>query len=251
MKKLVKIILFLCLIVLIGLTYLFFNYTTGEYYRIYSPDKQYSVYASKNFYENFLSAMPGQSGDASGKVFLYDEIEKKVINSGTIPMISLTGDIEWAETEAYFASDFYPSATDAWKLPRKLIQRPDTELADGTIITFSPLGYKVDESKYEMINGCKKMTSYKSFNAYGDIMLEWKKMYSKAKTETCDFSSYIIHEKQYMQNKLVKETFMHAGCDDCDSYPCGVWKNYDANGNALDSIEYPPCNIDIRNSTNE
>jgi hypothetical protein len=246
MRKAFKIILFSCLIILTGLIYLFFNYTSGEYYRIYSPDKQYSVYASKNFYENFLPAMPGQSGDASGKVFLYDEIEKKVINSGNIPMISLVGDIMWTETEAYFASDFYPSPTNAWKLPRKLIQRPDTELADGTVITFSPLGYKVDESKYEMINGCKKVTSYQSFNAYGETMLEWWKDYSKAKTESCDFNSYIIHEKQYMQNKLVAETFKHSGCDDCEAYPCGVWRNYDASGKLIDSVIYKPCNINFR-----
>jgi hypothetical protein len=102
MQKVFKIVLLTCSIILIGLIYLFFNYTTGEYYRIYSPDQQYSVYASKKIYEIFLPAMPGQSGDASGKVFLYDEIEKKVINSGKIPMVSMTSDIEYLEIASVF-----------------------------------------------------------------------------------------------------------------------------------------------------
>jgi hypothetical protein len=246
MRKAFKIILLSGLIILGGLIYLFFNCATGKYYRVYSPDRQYSVYASKYLYESFLPAMPGQSGDASGKVYLHDEIENKVINSGYIPMISLVGDIEWTETEAYFKSDFYPTVTDAWQLPRKLIQRPDAELADGTIITFSPLGYKVDESKFETVSGCKKMTSYTSYNGLGQPMLEWWKDYSKAKTESCDFTSYIIHEKQYMQNKLVKETYKHSGCDECESYPCGIWRNYDASGKLLDSVVYEPCNLNFR-----
>jgi hypothetical protein len=246
MRKVIKIILFSCLIFFIGLAYLFFNYTTGEYYRIYSPDRQYSVYASKNFYENFLPAMPGQSGDASGKVFLYDEIEKKVINSGQIPMISLVGDIEWTETEAYFKSDFYPNAADTWKLPRKLEQPPAKELEDGTIITFSILGYKADESKFEMVSGCKKMISYISYNSLGEPLIEWQKEYSKAETETCDFTSYIIHEKKYMQNKLMAETYMHSSCDDCESYPCGIWRNFDLSGKLLDSTIYESCNVNFR-----
>jgi hypothetical protein len=246
MRKVFKIILFSCLIVLIGLIYLFFNYATGEYYRVYSPDKQYSVYASKNIYENFLPAMPGQSGDASGKVYLYDEIEKKVINSGDIPMISLVGDIEWTETEAYFKSDFYPNAANTWKLPRKLKQPSAKELEDGTIITFSILGYKADESKFEMVSGCKKMISYTSYNSLGEPLLEWKKEYSKAETESCDFTSYIIHEKRYMQNKLVAESYKHAGCDDCEFYPCGIWRNYDAFGSLIDSAVYKPCNVNFR-----
>jgi hypothetical protein len=231
---------------LIGLVYLFFNYATGVYYKVYSPDKQYSAYASKHIYENFLPAMLGQSGDASGKVYLYDEIEKKVINSGNIPMISLVADVVWAETEAYFKSDFYPNASDAWQLPRKLVQPPPKELSDGTIITFSPLGYKVDESKFEMISGCKKMTSYISYNGLGQPMLEWRKEYSKAETESCDFTSYIIHEKKYFQNKLVAESYKHGGCDECESYPCGIWKNYDASGKFLDSAIHEPCSVDFK-----
>jgi hypothetical protein len=234
------------LIILIGLVYAFFNYATGCYYRVYSPDEQYSVYASKYIYENFLPAMPGQSGDASGKVFLYDEIEKKVINSGDIPMVSMTSEIEWAETEAYFKSDFYPNADNTWKLPRPLKPPPPKALADGTVITFSSLGNKLDQSKFEMVSGCKKLTSYTSYNGLGEPILEWNKTYSKAKTESCDFTSYIIHEKRYRQNILIAETFKHSGCDDCETYPCGTWQNFDASGKLLDSMVYEPCNLNFR-----
>jgi len=94
--------------------------TSGEYYRTYSPDRQYSVYASKYYYERFMPRMPGQSGDAAGKVFLYDEVEKRVINSATIPILWMTEAIVWDQDNAYFKGTYYPYAGNPWRLPRPI-----------------------------------------------------------------------------------------------------------------------------------
>ncbi len=115
-----KIALSIILIVIILVVFLMS--TSGEYYRTYSPDKQYSVYASKNNWELFSMRMSDDNGDASGKVFLYDEIEKKIINQAKIPMISLTRDLLWADSIAYYKRENdYPNITNPWKLPRSIV----------------------------------------------------------------------------------------------------------------------------------
>lgn len=91
-----------------------------ESYRTYSPDKQYSVYAKRYSWERFVTRFPGGGGDASGIVFLYDEVQKKVIGKAKISMVSNTSSIEWSGNKAYFVGDDYPSIVDPWKLPRPI-----------------------------------------------------------------------------------------------------------------------------------
>ena len=93
--------------------------TSGEYYRTYSPDKQFSVYASKYAYERYMPYMAGHAGDAAGKVYLYDELEKKVIASARIPIMWMTEGIIWEEGKAYFKDLDYPSADNPWILPER------------------------------------------------------------------------------------------------------------------------------------
>ncbi len=98
----------------------------GEYYRTYSPDKQYSVFAQKYNYENFLPGMLGGGGDARGRLVLYDEIEKKIIDKGEIIMLSLTPEIQWEENHAYYiGEENYPNILRPWTLPRKIKKQID------------------------------------------------------------------------------------------------------------------------------
>jgi len=117
-KKLI-LICFIATVIFIG-GYLTLFSTSGKYYQTYSPDKQYSVYASKYYYERFMPRMPGQSGDAAGKVYLYDEVENKIINNATIPILWMTESIVWEEDKAYFKGTDYPHAGKPWSLPRPL-----------------------------------------------------------------------------------------------------------------------------------
>jgi hypothetical protein len=121
MKKAIIIILSIVSVFIISL-YVWLNTTSGVYYKVYSEDKQYSVYAAKNNYEKFFMVFLGQSGDASGKVYLYDEVNKKIIDCANIPMIWMTGEIQWDENVAYFKSDDYPNIINPWKLPRPIRQ---------------------------------------------------------------------------------------------------------------------------------
>ena len=98
--------------------------TSGEYYRTYSPDKQYSVYASKYNWAYFSFSMPGGGGDASGKVFLYDEVTKRTLYSAPIAMLWMVDGIKWTDSTAYFVGETHPNVLDPWKLPRPILVQP-------------------------------------------------------------------------------------------------------------------------------
>lgn len=104
------------LIIILFAIFAFLFSSTGEMYRTYSPDGQYSVYASKKIYMKFMAVMPGSSGDSPGTVTLYDEIEKEIIGTGNIEMINLTPEINWRTNQAYYKG---PIGT-SWKLPRPI-----------------------------------------------------------------------------------------------------------------------------------
>ena len=97
MKKIFKIIVpIFVFLVWYGLS------TEGEYYSVYSPDGQYRVYSSAYNYELYLPIPFRRYGDMSGKVYLYDEVEKKIIDSAPIEMTSLAIDVRWRKNEAHF-----------------------------------------------------------------------------------------------------------------------------------------------------
>ncbi|MGI4873572.1 MAG: hypothetical protein ACRYFX_20640 [Janthinobacterium lividum] len=98
-------------------------YSTGSpRYKLYSPDKQCAVMAAPYRFEQLLSKMPGQAGDAAGKAFLVDEVTHKVVASAEIPMVSLADEIQWTDSTAYFIGDDYPNSLQPWKLPRPLVR---------------------------------------------------------------------------------------------------------------------------------
>ncbi len=99
---------------LIIILYCFSTITEGEYYKSYSPDGQYSIYASRSKYFN-LNLPFTKFGDASGKVHLYDELEDRLITSCSVKMISHVDDhFFWSEDELYMKAKIYI------KLPRKI-----------------------------------------------------------------------------------------------------------------------------------
>lgn len=100
--------------------YLFFFVPFGESRRTYSPDGQYSVYASTYIYDAFIPRMPGGGSDKEAVVYLYDEIEKKVINKGHVAMLWLTPEIEWDKEVAYYKGEDVPNAAEPWELPRPI-----------------------------------------------------------------------------------------------------------------------------------
>jgi len=90
------------------------NITEGEYYKQYSPDGQYSMYASKNKYFNINTPF-SKFGDEGGKVHLYDELENKLVSSASISMISNVKDhFFWSEDELYSKGKTHI------KLPRRI-----------------------------------------------------------------------------------------------------------------------------------
>ncbi len=103
--------------IFIGLTitlYWISTITEGEYYKSYSPDGQYSIYASRSKYFN-LKLPFVKFGDAGGKVHLYDELENRLITSCSVEMISHVDDhFFWSEDELYMKASIYI------KLPRKI-----------------------------------------------------------------------------------------------------------------------------------
>lgn len=100
---------------------------------------------------------------------------------------------------------------------------------------------KDPESKYEMVNGCKKEVSCRLFDKYGKDSLEWVKSYRIDDQQTCDFSSYTIVKKKYIQGKLAEQTRFISGCDECDEQPCGKWKYFDEKGKNIRSEDHGEC----------
>ncbi|WP_117884502.1 hypothetical protein [Aureibaculum luteum] len=111
MSKKLKIIVVTLVVVIITTIY-FLIQTSGVYYKSYSPDGQYSRYASVNTY--FYNAPFSKFSDQSGKVFVYDEIEKKIVGYAPVEMISSVEYSEWDETSLSSRGGY------SIELPRKI-----------------------------------------------------------------------------------------------------------------------------------
>ena len=99
-----------------GILYWYAYLTEGEYYRTYSPDGQYSVYSAAYNFELYLPIPFHKYSDMSGQVYLYDEVEKKIIDSGYIEMTSLAVDVRWEEDRTHFIGGDFLS----FDLPREI-----------------------------------------------------------------------------------------------------------------------------------
>ena len=197
---------------------------------------------------------PGnQSGDASGKIYLYDEVTKKVINSSSIPMISMTNEIHWTANSAYFKADIYPNISNPWRLPRpvKMDYTKIEELDTLKIIReFSSFDKLQSITIQKPISSCWKPINYESYDKNGNKDFEWQKQYSTSKESSCDFTSYIIHYQYYKNKKIVKDYFEHSACDDCETYSCGTKTEWDSLGNIMNKENYQDCNINFKPNKN-
>lgn len=96
---------------LVILIYWLGNITEGVYYKSYSPDGQYSRYASK--YKYFYFHFPF-NGKSAGKVYVYDELTNKLVGSSSLTMISNIYKTDWNEESLTQKGHF------SIKLPRKI-----------------------------------------------------------------------------------------------------------------------------------
>lgn len=112
---------YITLRLILGLGFLvyFFLYTTEDkrYAEVTTPDGQYTIYSCKYKYCRYSRYFPFHESDYdSGKAYLYDEVEKKVIGSGHVDMVSMDH-LAWSEEDIYFKGE-----GPWWKLPRKMMR---------------------------------------------------------------------------------------------------------------------------------
>ena len=78
---------------------------------------------------------------------------------------------------------------------------------------------------------------------YKSAKMEWQKQYFKTKTQTCDFSAYIITTKHYKQGVLIEVARYISVCDECEKKSCRTWKYYSDTGKLMRTINYGKCNL--------
>lgn len=232
----------LCFIVAVVLMFS----TSGKYYQTFSPDRQYSVYASTYFYERFLLKMPGGSGDASGKAYLYDEIKHQLINSASVAIMWTITDIQWEDNKAYFIGEDAPTISNPWLLPRP-IKMPYTKTDEldtiKTIKEYSSFDKLQSITILKPINSCWKPLSYQAFDDRGNKLSSWAKRYFQSSNSTCDFTPYFMHALEFDKGALVKEYSYNAACDDCETSPCGTESTWDHDGKVIATKVHKGCEI--------
>lgn len=109
--------LFFLLIVVIG-AYFVLHIPIGEVHRQYRADKAYSVYGSTYLYASLFMS---KETDQAGKIYLYDELEKRIIYSCEVDAVSLTNEIVWENNLAYFKDNTTGiTANSPWVLARPI-----------------------------------------------------------------------------------------------------------------------------------
>jgi hypothetical protein len=90
--------------------------TKGEDYICYSPDGQYRVYGAVYNFALWIPVPFLKYRDLTGRVYLYDELEEKIIDSATIQPIESISYVQWYKNEVYFLGGNEIS----FKLPREI-----------------------------------------------------------------------------------------------------------------------------------
>lgn len=236
MKK-IYIIISVVILIVIG-AYVYFTGTSGEIYRkIYSPDGQYSVYALKYRYGQYIPVFPGQGSDAPGKIYLYDEVEKKVLASGHIPMVWMLGDIEWSEDRAYFKGD---SEID-WRLPRKVKMPYSIEYPDNVYKVFSPFGEIQEDGQYIEVNGQRLILCMRFYDENYNVSIEHLFNYFPEKTDEDKEPWTIVTSRFYRNRKLYREYCFQGYRRSVNDY-CGIEKEFDEEtGKVLSEIKHGDC----------
>ncbi|MGH1339029.1 MAG: hypothetical protein ACRBFS_23130 [Aureispira sp.] len=231
MKK--RYLLLLSLIIL-----LFGLFSTGSASRkSYSPDRQFSVYSAAYNYEMFLFKPPGDGGSASGKVFLYDEIEKKVLSSQSIDMVSYGNDVQWLKQEAYYIGENVPR----FELPRPIRLDTTIRMPDGVCKKYTPLGVLKNSYQIKQING----VSYRVYDIYynkdGSKSIEHRIQFfpnRKKGEEIWQIRTYKSYQNQKLHVETHKQGFTGRFAYDSLSN-CGV--HFDRNYKEEARDTFPPC----------
>jgi len=106
-------------------------------------------------------------------------------------------------------------------------------MANGFVREYSADSSEIYDSKYENINGCKKVIEWKSYDKNLKVKSEWIKKYKIDSTQTCDFSAYTVVKKEYQNEKLIAIEEYFALSEASEEEPCGIWKYYDSNGKLI------------------
>lgn len=101
------------LLVLVLCAVYFLKQTAGVYYKTYSPDGQYSRYASAYKYLNF-GPFANKLGDSYGRVYVYDELKNKIVDSAPVTFLSVINQTDWNEASLIHRGGF------SIELPRKI-----------------------------------------------------------------------------------------------------------------------------------
>ena len=113
-KSLIVVIIFILLTL-----FMFSEAQTSN--KIYSPDKQYSVYAKTYMYSEILCVFSYMDCWHNGKIYLYDEIEKKVLESVFTEVTETYESVNWLSKDMVsFKNIDIKIPNDFWYLPRPL-----------------------------------------------------------------------------------------------------------------------------------
>jgi len=108
---------------LLLLIYVVLFSTSRRSTKLFSPDKQYSVYAETYIYSGLLCALFSiMDCSYAGKIYLYDEIEKTVLATVFTENVEFVETISWIEhnNTASFKNMGVKIPNDFWVLPRPL-----------------------------------------------------------------------------------------------------------------------------------
>ena len=244
MKKRTYILLSLLAGACIFLYYLL-NAVRGEYFRTYSPDLQYSVYASAYICNSFSMAMPGHGSDGRGKIFLYDEVEKKIIHSAKISILWTTSEIRWEENAAYYIGEDYPHILDPWRLPRKIKMPYYRDFPDGIRRKYSSFDKLIEEWQSREINGISRLESERYFDADGNVTIENEYTYYPEKVKDRDIWSVVT--QKFYENGQLTSIQNREGYERSSGEKCGTWIKYDRDGNVIEEEFFGDCANHIKN----
>lgn len=113
--KIIGVFFLILLMVVLLLTNVTSNH---KYSRRYTIDRQYSYYASPWLYWQFLNCWDCVG---SGKIYLYDEVEKEVLGSFKVRRVTLI-DAIWEEDKLFFiGEDMERNISNPFILPRPIV----------------------------------------------------------------------------------------------------------------------------------